>query len=236
MKRSFPNNSKPQDGAVILFVKAPQKGTVKTRLAGTVGDASALALYRCFVTDVLDMLKTTGRPLRIYYHPPENGKRISEWLGDGLDIFPQTGGDLGEKMKQALSETFAAGYDRAIIVGSDLPDLPPEIVQEAFGWLRNNPAVVGPGRDGGYYLIGFTAGGFVPAIFDNIAWGTAAVLGQTLKRFARIGVVPRLLPVWRDIDTAADLDALARSLPDASGAAAHTMNYLQQQNPYEGRT
>jgi len=225
-----PEGSNPDNSAVIVFAKAPEKGVVKTRLAKTVGDASALALYQCFVADVLTMLKSTDRVLRIYFHPVDAGEQVRAWLGNGLDLFPQCGHDLGEKMKIALTETFAAGFSRAIVIGTDLPDLPPDIIQEAFDLLKDNPAVIGPSLDGGYYLIGFTADDFVPDVFDDISWGTAAVLNHTLNRFRNHRVIPRLLPVWRDIDTTADLETLTLNLQNAPGTAVHTANYLQQHN------
>jgi rSAM/selenodomain-associated transferase 1 len=214
------------DSAVIVFVKAPVRGTVKTRLAGTIGDADALALYLCFVADVLAMLKSTGRTIKIYFHPANARDQVRAWLGEGLDLFPQNGASLGDKMRTALTETFAAGVSRAVIIGSDLPDLPPDIIHEAFDQLLNHPAVIGPGTDGGYYLIGFTANNFLPDVFDEIHWGTDTVLADTLKRFDEHGMTPRRLAVWRDIDTAEDLESFARQRRDAAGIAVHTRQCL----------
>ncbi len=221
-------NETSEDFRIILFLKAPIKGAVKTRLAESIGDAAALELYRCFVADVLTMAQSTGLNISVYYYPARAGDQIRSWLGDGFDIFPQTGDNLGEKMKNALAETFFAGFKRAIIIGSDLPDLLPEIIDEAFDRLKENSAVIGPSRDGGYYLIGFTADGFLPEIFDNISWGTDTVLSNTLKRFRDNGIVPIILPVWRDIDTIVDLDNLSLTLKEVPGLAKHTRAYLQQ--------
>ena len=219
----------PARSALVVFIKAPEPGTVKTRLAGRLGDAAALALYQCFVADILAMARKTGRATRVYYHPARAGNRVRSWLGGGLDIFPQTGDTLGEKMKNALAETFAAGFTRAVVMGSDLPDLPPEIIDEAFGRLIDMPAVMGPSRDGGYYLIGFTAGGFAPAVFDNIPWGTETVFKKTLQRFRDQGIAPAILPVWRDIDTIEDLDDLVLTLKEFPAPAKHTRAYLEEE-------
>ena len=215
-----------ENNAVILFIKSPEKGRVKTRLAKGVGEKAALELYQCFVMDVLDVVRSTPWALRVYYHPEKSCCRIRSWLGKDLDLFPQAGTTLGDKMKNALAETFAAGHERAVLIGSDLPDLPSDIIDNAFNALNSTDAVIGPSSDGGYYLIGFTAKGFVPRIFNDIPWGTNRVLDLTLNNFQDHAVSPFCLPVWRDIDTQADLQALG--LDPASGSAMHTTCYLQK--------
>lgn len=215
-----------ENSAVITFIKSPEKGRVKTRLAKGVGETAALELYQCFVMDVLDMVRATPWALRVYYYPEKSCGRIRSWLGNNWDLFPQAGITLGDKMKNALADTFAAGYARVVLIGSDLPDLPPEIIDTAFSALNSEDAVLGPSPDGGYYLIGFTAKGFVPRIFNDIPWGTNRVLDLTLNHFADHCVLPLCLPVWRDIDTKEDLQALG--LDPASGPALHTTRYLKK--------
>lgn len=221
-------NTETDRSVIIVFVKAPVKGKVKTRLAEAVGDTAALALYRCFAADVLAAAQSTGRDVIVYYYPARAGDQIRSWLGGEVDIFPQSGENLGEKMKNALADTFAAGFTRAFIIGSDLPDLPPEIIDDADIRLRTNPAVVGPSRDGGYYLIGFTARGFIPEVFDDIPWGTGSVFIKTLSRFRKRDIAPAILPAWRDIDTVEDLDDLTLTLKNFPGMACHTRDYLNQ--------
>src|SRR5512138_3697690 len=87
---------------VILFVRVPQRGMVKTRLAGTIGDDAALALYSCFVQDALRMLREVRYPFSIFFHPARSGKIIAPWLGDSADFHPQHGRNLGERMKNAF--------------------------------------------------------------------------------------------------------------------------------------
>ncbi|NWH03903.1 TIGR04282 family arsenosugar biosynthesis glycosyltransferase [Desulfobacter latus] len=215
-----------KNNAVITFIKSPEKGRVKTRLAKGVGEKAALALYQYFVMDVLDMVRSTPWALRVYYHPEKSGRRIRSWLGNDLDLFPQAGTTLGDKMQNALAETFAAGYERAVLIGSDLPDLPPDIIDTAFNALNSSDAVIGPSPDGGFYLIGFTAKGFIPEIFNHIPWGTHHVFDLTQNNFSGHGVSPVCLPVWRDIDTKADLQLLG--IDPASGPAMHTIRYLQK--------
>ncbi len=213
--------------AVIVFIKSPEKSRVKTRLAKGVGQTAALELYRCFVMDVLDMVQSTPWALRVYYYPGNASDRIRSWLGDDLELFPQRGATLGDKMENALADTFAAGFNRAVLIGSDLPDLPSGIIDKAFKGLEQCSAAIGPSRDGGYYLIGFTAGGFTPQIFNGIAWGTSEVFDLTLKVFKQHRVSHYALPMWHDIDTREDLSFLKRD-PD-SETAGHTIDYLLKQ-------
>jgi uncharacterized protein len=213
---------------VLFFVKAPQKGTVKTRLAETVGDDVALALYRSFVGDMLAMLATTDYPVRIYFTPAEAENQVRQWLGDKVSIYPQTGRDLGEKMKNALAETFAAGFDRAILIGSDLPDLPAIIIDESFDALAHSPTVIGPCLDGGYYLIGFTKDGFLPDIFDDIAWSSGTVLSGTGEHFRDHDVRPYVLPAWLDVDAEKDLVAFVRGSQEFVGRSPRTMACLRE--------
>ena len=215
------------DNAVIVFIKAPEKGRVKTRLAKGIGDAAALALYRCFVMDVLDMVRSTPWDLRMYYYPENACEAVRTWLGDDLDFFSQKGSNLGDKMENALADTFAAGYERAVLIGSDLPDLPSGIIDTAFKGLEQCSAAIGPSRDGGYYLIGFTATGFIPQIFHGIPWSTNKVFDLTLSRFKDYQVSHHTLSVWQDIDTQKDLRSL--TLDPSNKTAVHTTDYLLKQ-------
>lgn len=211
------------ESAIVFFLKAPGKGTVKTRLASTFGDEAALALYKSFVADMLVMLSGLEWPLRLFFSPAAQEEVVRSWLGNGYALFPQQGRDLGEKMQNALQETFAAGISRAVLLGSDLPDLPPDIITEAFSGLERSPAVLGPGLDGGYYLIGFSADGFLPGVFADIPWSTAKVLSRTGERFATAGISPRMLPPWNDIDTVDDLRRLIVYARQNPGTAPHTL-------------
>ena len=215
------------DNAVIVFIKAPEKGRVKTRLAKGVGETAALELYRCFVMDVLDMVRSAPWALRVYFYPDNAFDRIRSWLGNDFDLFPQKGATLGDKMENALAGTLTEGYERAVLIGSDLPDLPARIVEKAFKGLEQCSAAIGPSRDGGYYLIGFTAKGFIPQIFHGIPWGTNQVFDLTLNKFKSHQISNYTLPVWHDIDTQEDLGFV--NLDPAAKTAVHTTGYLLEQ-------
>jgi hypothetical protein len=206
MSESHKGESSPaEDGCVILFVRFPEKGRVKTRLAASVGDETAVRLYENFVLDAIDTLSGCPRPFIISFHPPSSAGRVASWLGDHR-YMPQRGADLGERMKNAFLSVFETGVSKALLMGSDVPDLPPSVIEEAFSALGGNGAVLGPALDGGYYLIGFNKNAFVPGAFEGIAWGAPSVFRDTMR--ALEGVRVHVLPRWRDVDTVEDLDAL----------------------------
>jgi uncharacterized protein len=208
---------------VLLFAKYPAPGLVKTRLARSVGAENASALARCFLLDEIRTLRSFGMPLTICHDPEHSGPAFLELAGGGCPLVPQRGEDIGRRMANAFSDAFASGAAHALLVGSDLPDLPLEILEEAAAALRSSKAVIGPAKDGGYYLIGFGRENFLPQAFSEIPWSTPGVLEATLARFDLHGTPIHLLPLWSDMDTVEDLaDFAARS----NGKDSLTMQFL----------
>jgi len=216
------------DQSILMFVKTPDRGMVKSRLGSAVGDGIALDLYLCFVRDMVEMLTRTGYPYIICFHPPYARKRIAQWLGDAQELLPQTGENLGERMKNAFFEVFSKGYQNAILIGSDSPDLPSWLVSEAFASLHDHDAVIGPSLDGGYYLIGFRADTFLPEVFDRMPWSTPEVFTRTVDIFHKEDCLIHILPQWRDIDTFDDLKALYVNNRGSSFAGSATMRYIKK--------
>ena len=221
-----------QKDNLILFIKCPDRGQVKSRLAGSVGDERARTLYRFFVEDLLDTLTGQEIRLRLYFEPHDAKDDISKWLGSRYDLLPQRGRDLGEKMRQAFEETFQQGCRSALLIGSDVPDLPVIILREGFDALSVHDAVLGPSMDGGYYLIGFRDETFRPEIFEGIPWSTNAVFQKTLEQFISLGDMVHLLPVWRDIDVIEDLKALMHRHGRSPFRHSKTMRYLMNQKDF----
>ena len=215
---------------VIMFVRSPEAGMVKSRLAATVGKDAALELYRGFVSDMMEMLTRGGYPLCIFFHPPQARQRVADWLGEQHMLFPQSGNDLGERMKNAFKKVFSRSVASAILIGSDIPDLPGLIIDEALASLAYHDAVLGPSCDGGYYLIGFRADTFLPRAFDGIAWSTPEVFAQTVHALGRQGRRVHLLPEWRDIDTIEDLGELFHGNRATPFAGSVTMQYMRRSN------
>jgi rSAM/selenodomain-associated transferase 1 len=203
-----PRNRKFDDRCLLFFLKSPEKGKVKSRLARVIGDDSAINLYRNLVAQMLSTLKRSTFPFYICFYPRNAEKPIKDWLGREYRYTPQNGKDLGERMKNGFTEAFANGFRRVLLIGSDIPDLPLKFLDEAFASLEEEDAVIGPALDGGYYLIGFKDKTFSPRVFEGMAWGTRTVFEGTMKVLKESQQRVRTLEPLRDIDTIEDLEHL----------------------------
>jgi rSAM/selenodomain-associated transferase 1 len=130
---------------------------------------------------------------------------LKNWLGDQYLYMPQTGENLGERMKNGFAEAISMNFKRVVLIGSDIPDLPLGFIEEAFASLREKDAVIGPSLDGGYYLIGFKNETFSPRVFEGIHWSTESVFEKTLRLLEQEGLTVHTLQPLRDIDTVEDL-------------------------------
>lgn len=211
---------------ILFFVKYPEPGYIKTRLASCIGADAAAELYRAFILDILSTLKIAGFPFRICFYPEEKRALLLDWLGEEHHYVPQRGESLGERMKCGFIDAFADGNERVIIVGSDSPDLPPSILREAFDGLSIHDVVIGPSRDGGYYLIGFKKDTFLPSIFDNIPWSTPSVFSATIAILHNSALDVYMLPEWNDIDTVDDIKQLVLRSSQGPFARSKTMGLL----------
>jgi uncharacterized protein len=218
--------SMPDKHIVLLFIKAPVPGKVKSRLAVDVGDAAALDLYKCFILDIVSTVEKSGYAFRICFHPPETEDIVSTMLGPHYTYMAQLGGNLGEKMEDAFSRIFSEGFSRCVLIGSDIPDLSFSTLEEAFGALENNDAAIGPAADGGYYLIGFNKKSFLPPMFHEIEWGTNTVFQKTMSIMNRASLRVHALPLWRDVDTLRDLQLFFDRNRNTSFAQSATMTYI----------
>ncbi len=211
---------------ILLFIKAPTSGAVKTRLAADIGAEAAAELSRCFILDMVESLARTGEQVRVCYTPPEDQGSVSQLL-PGMELRAQEGADLGERMERAFQQAFSEGYTRALLVGSDIPDLPPALFQAALAELSRNDLVLGPAADGGYYLMGLTRTGFRRELFRAIPWSTPVVRELTLQAAERNSLTTFLLQEWHDVDTLQDLRVLA-SRNRKSSFTGRTMAYLKK--------
>lgn len=187
---------------LLIFIKNPQLGKVKTRLARSVGDEQALKIYKKLLE--LTRTATLETSVRRWLFYSDFVEKRDGWRAADFDKKVQTGGDLGERMKNAFREAFAAGARQVVIIGSDCPEISPKILQEAFEKLKYGAVevVVGPAPDGGYYLLGTNS--FFPEIFENIEWSTERVLPTTLQIAQKFGRKIHLLPELSDVDTEED--------------------------------
>ena len=187
------------ENLLLIFTRNPELGKCKTRLAATVGDETALAIYIFLLEHTISVTRDLNVSKEVYY-----SEEIRE--GDLWDPLVyqkkiQWGSDLGERMANAFKAGFKAGYKRIVIVGSDLYDLGKEDLEIAFKMLQTKDFVLGPASDGGYYLLGMTH--FIPHIFINKNWGTNSVLEDTLADLKKKNVY--LLETRNDVDVLEDI-------------------------------
>jgi len=216
-----------EQNCILFFIKSPERGQVKKRLAATLGETVATALYSTFVLDALATLDTCEARAILCFYPPAAKKSIQAWLGRQYAYLPQRGKDLGQRMKNGFIDAFDLGFKRVVIVGSDIPDLPREVIAGAFASLTTRDAVLGPSFDGGYYLIGFNQDTFQPQAFEGIRWGTETVLQATASYLRTKGLSLHTLRPWNDIDTVADLKDLLQRNRQTPFAASQTISYLR---------
>jgi len=225
-KKTTNSNDRFSDGCILFFVKYPEEGQVKSRLALEVKGLCAVALYRNFVLDLLCGLKDLGIAFRICYFPETFQGRFEAWLGERYAFMPQQGKDLGARMRNSFSQAFSGGFRRVVVIGSDSPDLPGGFLEEALVSLITHDSVIGPTVDGGYYLIGFRNDSFCSKAFENIAWSTQTVFQKTRNILRSAGHKTRVLPRWYDIDTLDDLKSLVQRNKKTAFSTSLTMGYL----------
>lgn len=219
---------------LIFYVKSPKEGYVKTRLARDIGNEHAVALYRCFIMDLTDTLKKLSQDVILCYSPKNAeaifrswlGNDFDSWLGHGFHYVPQSDGDLGMRMKKSFEQAFENGYERAVLIGSDSPDLPESILEQAFIELQSSDAVIGPATDGGYWLIGFSSKGFCLSVFEGISWSMETVFVETMEKLKQEERTVALLPEWTDIDTLASLLKWYKIQTPLSIHASYTRSYV----------
>ncbi|MDZ7267895.1 MAG: TIGR04282 family arsenosugar biosynthesis glycosyltransferase [candidate division KSB1 bacterium] len=196
----------PTDLALLTFLKFPEPGHVKTRLAAAIGAELAAKIYRHLIQTLF--ARTASLPARHFavFTPREKRQALRRMLpGEREWLAQDPSPDLGVRMRTAIQTVLQRGYSRILLIGSDSPDLPLAHLEQAAEALHHHDVVLGPSQDGGYYLIGVKAD--LPALFENISWSTAAVLQQTLAKTEALGLKVHLLPAWYDVD---DFNSLHR--------------------------
>jgi rSAM/selenodomain-associated transferase 1 len=194
------------EAALIVFLKHPEPGAVKTRLAPALGAETAAALYRALTEEVLEATvpRSGEYETLVFFDPPEAAEAMRAWL-PGVRLRPQCAGDLGARMTAAFARAFERGARQVAIIGTDAPGVTRETVAGALAALDDADVVVGPAEDGGYYLLALCEPH--PELFENVAWSTPVVLEETLARAATAGLRVRELPRLRDVDTLEDVRA-----------------------------
>ena len=196
--------------ALVIFAKAPIPGEVKTRLCPPLTPDEAATLHGSFVLDMLERSKLAVAKLQLPFHRYLACAPSSELVffkimeeRQGVRLLDQVGEDLGQRMHHTFVSLFGKGYERVLLVGTDVPTLPLSVYQDALTLLGKSDVVLGPALDGGYYLIGLKK----PAenIFAGVPWSTDQVLAVTQQNAKILGLSVSLTAAWRDVDTIADL-------------------------------
>ncbi len=181
---------------LLIFIKNPELGKAKTRLAQTVGPERALKIYRALLGHTCQLTQAVDAQRMLFYTSFIDEK--DDWPNQDFSKYLQVSGGLGDRMTAAFQQAFEENGGPVLIIGSDCAQLTPAIVEQGIQKLEDNDFVIGPAEDGGYYLLGMKK--FHPEVFQNVAWSTETVLPQTLEIISSNEWSHALLPVLSDID------------------------------------
>lgn len=198
------NNSR----LLIIFIKNLEKGRVKTRLAATLGDDRALDVYKKLTGLTRSVALSSDADKQVWYSRFIPDK--DEWNEADFEKKLQQGKNLGARMKDAFTRAFQNGYKKAVIIGSDCAELTPRLLNEAYFELDSHDVVIGPSKDGGYYLLGMNA--LYGSLFEDIPWSTPQVLPSTIEVTKKLRLNIHLLPVRNDVDNEEDWLAVKAQL------------------------
>jgi len=184
---------------LLVFTRNPELGKVKTRLAKTIGDQKALDIYKLLLHYTKKTIQNINCDKAVYYS--EEIQENDIWEISKFQKNLQNGKDLGDRMYNAFKNAFNKGYEKVVIVGTDIFELQSTQIYEAFKALDKYEVVIGPAKDGGYYLLGLKK--MYPEIFNNKNWGTETIFQETMQDLNNVDV--HLLVELNDIDTYDDL-------------------------------
>jgi rSAM/selenodomain-associated transferase 1 len=189
------------DCLLLIFIKNPHPGKVKTRLGATIGDEAAVEVYKKLMAITREASLHVDCDRHLHYGDYINTD--DDWNPNHFEKHLQVDGDLGARMHHAFDLGFRSGYKKVMIIGSDCPDMDAGLMEEAFKSLDEHNLVIGPAEDGGYYLLGMSK----PfELFSDMQWSTESVYEQTLERAKKQNASIATMPVLSDLDTIEDLE------------------------------
>jgi uncharacterized protein len=221
---------KKKSNALILFARTPRIGKVKTRLNPKLPQETILKLYTRFLNDSIEKISRIVESDHFIAGFPKEDLAYFDKVSQerNISVFPQSGSDLGGKMRNAFDDRFNEGYEKVVIIGSDSPSLPVENIQMAF--RSEKDIVIGPSADSGYYLIGMNRKRI--EVFEGVSWGSDVVLHETLEKIQYARASLELLPVWYDVDEFQDLALLKTHVKCLSYSGQdfpkETLEFLEQ--------
>lgn len=217
----------PTQRSLLVVAKQPIAGQTKTRLCPPLTGKSAAELYEHFLRDTLEIMQRVPNVQRSIVYLPEDAEDYFRQLAPAMTLSRQQGETLGERLDHLLSAALAAGAECAVVMDSDSPTLPAAYVAQAFDRLEEADVVLGPCRDGGYYLIGVRQP--QPRLLREVPMSTPTVLRDTIFLADQLGLRVALLPEWYDVDTVAELDHLRAEVAQLDhDIATHTRACLAQ--------
>ncbi len=190
--------------AVLIFAKNLIYGHVKTRLAATAGNDVAFSVYKELLQHTKSIVENIIADKIVFYS--NNIEKRDLWNNEIFKKQLQSGKDLGKRMHNAFAYAFENGYGEVLIIGTDCFELTSSIIDVAFSQLKHHDVVIGPATDGGYYLLGMKS--LYPLLFENIAWSTKTVFGETIAACNQLSLNYYLLPELNDVDEEKDLKRL----------------------------
>ncbi|MEO0448663.1 MAG: TIGR04282 family arsenosugar biosynthesis glycosyltransferase, partial [Verrucomicrobiota bacterium] len=228
---------------ILIFLKYPEPGQVKTRLAASVGPDAAALIYQRLVSDLFLQLaeSDSSTSIRFAVEPADRQGELENWIkelwGDSphfIDFVPQAGGTLGERLRESVKDAFLEGHAPVLILGSDCPEVTPQILEDAWKALETSDVVFGPALDGGYYLAAFRQ--FEPQLFE-VPWSAENTLEVSLRKADELGLKTHQLLPLTDVDELKDWqgyqDRLLHQRPNAAPLRFHP---LYKERVWGGRT
>ncbi len=203
---------------LIIFLKAPRPGFVKTRLAAALGPDGACSAYISLVETLLHRLRSR-MDVELRFTPDDAAAEVRHWAKPGWLLEPQGRGDLGDRLARAVHAAFVDRCSFVVVIGADCPEVSTLDVDKAVDLLREGKAdvVIGPANDGGYWLIAMQRP--LAALFEGIPWSTDRVFLETLARVDRLGLRVREVRTLSDVDSPRDWDAIKGKLTGLSREA-----------------
>ncbi|MBT5953598.1 glycosyltransferase [bacterium] len=221
---------------LIVFLKYPTPGDVKSRLGTNTSMTFSSSIYKKFTTDVLNTITSNNIDAVIYAKKNESLNAYEKWLNTSLEINFQCDGNLGEKLIHSFKKEFENGHSKVIVIGTDSPQISGTLIKKASDSLETNDTVIGPAFDGGYYLIGINKNAFFDNIFKDINWSTESVFNETKTKILSQNKTIHILPKLSDIDTLKDLKNLISDQKNKHSPISntdtispiHTLNFLKE--------
>ncbi|MGH9371061.1 MAG: TIGR04282 family arsenosugar biosynthesis glycosyltransferase [Vicinamibacterales bacterium] len=210
---------------IAVMARAPSSEG-KSRLIRDLGTNDGARLRLALLRDTLESVSALAADKAVLHTPPDREAEIRAVTPFDAIFLAQRGSTLGERMHEGASDLLSSGFDAVVLIGSDLPTLPPAHISAAVDTLsrRGEVLVLGPAEDGGYYLIGLSQSR--PEFFEHIPWGTPLVLQRTREAAEAIGIPVEAIPLWYDVDSASDLRRVWHRADQPDGAARYTRAWL----------